>query len=96
MSDNIPQNGDASTIQGIQTLDMQSVDRSLAGVEAMTSSAPSSNEASPPLASKHVSTQPAHQRFVFTDPVAFRYDTTDFLLGLRTDNLVKDTSKKIP
>lgn len=89
-------NGDASTMQATQTLDMQSVDRSLAGVEAMPSSTPSSNEASPSLASKHAATQPAHQRFVFTDPVAFRYDTTDFLLGLRADDLVKDTLKKIP
>ena len=80
MSINLPQDGDETTLQGTQAQDIHSVDRSPADFDAQASSTPSSNEASPPLRSKHASAQPAHQRFVFTDPVAFRFVTPKFFL----------------
>jgi hypothetical protein len=75
MNVNDPHGEDRTAIPATQTEDMQSVDRSPAGFEAKTSSTPSSNEGFPSPALKHASMQPAHQRFVFTDPVAFRYVT---------------------
>lgn len=80
MNVNVSNDGDGATVRATQTQAMQSLDRSMAGYEAKTSSTPSSNEGIPSPKSKDASTQPAHQRFVFTDPVAFRYAAGDFSL----------------
>ena len=79
MSTKLSHNGDESTIQATQTQDMHTVERSPAGFEVQTLSSPPSHEASPSFGSKHASPQAAHHRFVFTDPVAFRYVADDFL-----------------
>jgi len=89
MNVNQPHGKDGSTIQATQTQDMQSVERSLAGSETTTSSTPSSNEGLPSPRSNHASPQPAHQRFVFTDPVAFRYVTANIALCFCFNDVVK-------
>lgn len=96
MNVNDPHGEDRTAIPATQTEDMQSVDRSPAGFEAKTSSTPSSNEGFPSPALKHASMQPAHQRFVFTDPVAFRYVMGNFPSQSCSANVDKGTLKKIP
>ncbi|KAI9871163.1 MAG: hypothetical protein M1830_003240 [Pleopsidium flavum] len=60
-----------------ETIENSALSRQAQGIESrdgtQASSNPPSTEASPSHNSNDSSTQPAHQRLVFTDPVAFRY-----------------------
>ncbi len=60
------------TIPDTQTQGVERIDQFPAESTTKASSVSTSDEASPLVKPNHAATHPAHQRFVFTDPVAFR------------------------
>lgn len=67
---------------------MGSTDELPAESTTTTSSIPPSTEASPSHKSNGSTAQPAHQRLVFTDPVAFRYVLGDIEIRICSNGLL--------